>query len=243
MQKFLFVILVLLLAETGITYAQDPGIPDTVNFGVCQSYIVAEGDSFDGKVRVPLRIFNDEPLENLLICLTWNGPIICDTGFFYGQRLDTNVFGIFDFDNEFKVIGVNAFVFEGEIIPDTGVFLYIVFQAFDTGVAKIDTRSCCFPECPITFADTFTGWRPPFEPKEFELVKSDTIPGDLNGSSRTDLVDIIILVNFTFKSIYQGFLRPAADVNSDCRIRLSDVIYLINFIFKAGERPKPGCAF
>jgi len=242
-KRFLFTIIVLLLAGTGTSSAQDPGIPDTVNFGECQSYIVADGDSLHGKVKVPLRIFNDEPLEYLLICLRWSGPIRGDTGFFYGQRLDTNVFAIFNFDNEYKVIGVNAFVFEGEILPDTGLFLYMIFQAFDTGVAKIDTRFCCVPECPITFADTFAGWRPPFEPKEFELVKSDTIPGDLNGSSRTDLVDVIILVNFTFRSIYQGFLKPAADVNSDCKIDLSDIIYLVNYIYKSGQKPKPGCSF
>ncbi len=245
MQKVLLVILVLLLAE--IVTAQDPGIPDTVNFGECQSYIVAEGDSFNGKVRVPLRIFNDENLASIQeICLRWTGPLVSDTYLFYGERADSiefSGFSFFDFNFE-HFINTWAFFRDGGAPSDIGIFLYMFFSAFDTGMFQIDTTHAAIPECPLWFVSLqLDAWRPLFEAKEFQLVRSDTIPGDLNGSSRTDLVDIIILVNFTFKSIYPGFLKPAADVNSDCKIDLADIIYLVNYIYKSGQKPKPGCAF
>lgn len=245
MRKILLVILVLLL--TGIGYAQDPGIPDTVNFGECQSYIVTDGDSLRGKVRVPLRIFNDENLASIQeICLRWAGPLVGDTYLFYGKRADSiefSGFSFYDFNFE-HFISIWAFFRDGGAPNDTGIFLYMFFSAFDTGMFQIDTTHAAIPECPLWFSTLQNeGFRPKFEAKEFQLVQSDTIPGDLNGSSRTDLVDIIILVNFTFKSIYPGFLKPAADVNSDCEINLGDIIYLVNYIFKEGEKPKPGCAF
>ncbi|EQB63020.1 MAG: hypothetical protein RBG1_1C00001G0599 [candidate division Zixibacteria bacterium RBG-1] len=243
MKKFLSIIIVLLL--TGIGYAQDPGIPDTVNFGTCQSYIVADGDSLYGKVKIPLRIFNDEALSGIqAISLKWGGPLLFDTSVFYGQRADSANLKYFGFDNNKKAVLIQAISF-GQMPPDTGLFLFMVFQAYDTGLVKIDTfRPGGCPECPIMFVSPqATDWVPLFESKEFQLIKSDTTPGDLNGNNLVNLVDVVILVDFLFKNQYQGFLLPAADVNSDCLIRLSDVVYLINHLFRDSEKPKPGCAF
>src|SRR5574341_107621 len=234
MKKILTLIVVLLLAKIGT--AQDPGIRDTVNFGECQSYIVAEGDSFTGKVRVPLRIFNDEDLSGLVICLKWSGPLSFDTLFFFGTKADSFDFLGYGFSNDERLLSISGFNNHPKVVPsDSGVFLFMLYQIYDTGAVKIDTKFTASPECPLWFVSPQSpeqGFRPQFEAGECQLVKSDTIPGDINGSNRTDLVDIIILVNFTFKSIYQGFLKPAADVNSDCVINLTDIIYLVIYIYK-----------
>lgn len=243
MKYFLTIIIVLLL--TGIGIAQDPGIPDTVNFGTCQSYIVSDGDSLYGKVKIPLRIFNDESLSGIGICLKWQGPLNFDSGFFYGGRKDSIDASNFPFDNDSNAIAITAINFGGAILPDTGVFFFMIFQAFDTGIARIDTRYAVAPECPFYFVTPQGDDVRPifFEAKQLNLVKSDTIPGDLNGDSLVNSGDVIILINFLFRNQYQGFLLPAVDVNSDCQIRLSDVIYLINYIFRDSEKPKPGCAW
>ena len=244
MKKFLSIIIVLLL--TGIGVAQDPGIPDTVNFGVCQSYIVGD-TTIEGKVKVPLRIFNDEALGSIqVISLIWSGPLRFDTLVFYGQRADSADVTDYVFDNTERRIVIVAVSFSFNGMPsDTGLFLYMVFETFDTGMVKIDTvtpEGCA--ECPIYFVDIQTnGWSPLFEAKEFRLIKSDTIPGDLSGNNIVNLVDVVILINYLFKSLDNGFLKPSADVNTDCEINLIDIFYLVNYIFKQGEKPKPGCAW
>src|SRR3990172_3670978 len=88
MKKYL--ILLLFIAQN--CFAQDPGIRDTVNFGTCQSYIVADGNSLYGKVKVPCRVFNDEAVASILICYEWNGPVKSDTLVFYGKRADSSDF-------------------------------------------------------------------------------------------------------------------------------------------------------
>src|SRR4030066_582611 len=131
MQKVLLVILVLLLGGMGTTYAQDPGIPDTVNFGECQSYVIAEGDSLYGKVKVPLRIFNDESLGIIGICLKWEGPLNFDSGFFYGRRVDSIDGSNFPFDNDSKTIAITAGNFSGGgIFRGTGGFFFFIFPVF-----------------------------------------------------------------------------------------------------------------
>src|SRR4030065_2113958 len=135
MQKVLLVILVLLLGGMGTTYAQDPGIPDTVNFGECQSYVIAEGDSLYWKVKVPLRIFNDESLGIIGICLKWEGPLNFDSGFFYGSRVDSIDASNFPFDNDSKTIAITAGEIRGggNFQEIGGVFflLFSIFYLFD----------------------------------------------------------------------------------------------------------------
>ncbi|EQB64293.1 MAG: hypothetical protein RBG1_1C00001G1872 [candidate division Zixibacteria bacterium RBG-1] len=240
MKKYLFILILLLLVA--IVYAQDPGIPDTVNFGNCQSYIVSEGDSLYGKVKVPLRIFNDEPLAGVEICLEWKGPLRSDTLVYYGKRGDSLDLRDYVFDDSSHFVGIFAISFV-QFPADTGMFLYMLFEAFDTGFVLIDTTNTP-SECNVSLI-TPDAWHivPHFEDKKFLLAKSDTIPGDLNGNNAVNFVDILILVEFLFRNQYQGFLLPAADVNSDCQIRLSDVVFLINYIFRDTEKPRPGCAF
>ncbi len=65
------------------------------------------------------------------------------------------------------------------------------------------------------------------------------ITGDVTGDGKVLLSDIIVLINFLFKSgpTPNPFCR--GDVNFDNTILLSDVVYLVNFIFKAGPKPVP----
>src|SRR4030065_35125 len=86
MQKVLLVILVLLLAGMGITYAQDPGIRDTVRFGDWGVYLPCPPCS--GIATVPIFAVHDESLETIKCYLKSSGPVeICTVQ--YSPELDS----------------------------------------------------------------------------------------------------------------------------------------------------------
>jgi len=72
----------------------------------------------------------------------------------------------------------------------------------------------------------------------FEFACSHRV-GDLTGDGKVLLSDVIILINFLFKSgpAPNPFCR--GDVNFSSSILLSDIVYLVNFIFKNGLQPVP----
>ena len=60
--------------------------------------------------------------------------------------------------------------------------------------------------------------------------------GDANADGNILLSDVIVVINFLFKS---GGLSPVCrgNVNGDGSVLLSDVVYLVNFLFKSGAAP------
>jgi len=60
---------------------------------------------------------------------------------------------------------------------------------------------------------------------------------DLNGDSRTDIVDVVYLVNILFKSWPIPGPTCLADVNGDSHFSLADVIYLAIHVFRFGPAP------
>lgn len=70
---------------------------------------------------------------------------------------------------------------------------------------------------------------------EFGVIRKK---GDLNNSSKVDIVDVIFLLNYLFKNGKKPGYPVQADVNCDSRVDVSDLIYLYNYLFKNG---KPLC--
>jgi hypothetical protein len=63
--------------------------------------------------------------------------------------------------------------------------------------------------------------------------------GDINHSTKVDAADLILLVNFIFKSGPAPEPYTIGDVNGFPPITSSDLIYLVNYVFKSGPPPPP----
>jgi hypothetical protein len=66
-------------------------------------------------------------------------------------------------------------------------------------------------------------------------------PGDVNGNGLANSEDIIIMVNFMFKSGEMPFGDYTADMNCDGIPNSSDIITLVNYVFKDGPVPCDAC--
>jgi len=243
MKKFLFIIIVLLL--TGIGYAQDPGIPDTVRFGEWGVYLPCPPCS--GVATVPIYVFNDELLRIMQFYLECAGPVkFKDVEFSADVDSyldDIQVKYISEPDSDF--MSFSARDFTESLPPGLRNIGFLVLTIHDTGAALVDTATPdAIPDPPIKFetADVNT-----FIPKiiittQFQLKVQSIKPGDANGDSDLNLSDIIYVVNYIFKNGPEPVNKQMADVNVDCVLNLGDLIYLVNYIFKGGLDPLPGCS-
>jgi len=88
----------------------------------------------------------------------------------------------------------------------------------------------------------------PFHPESIDLAFAifgiedqpcDCEPGNVNGDSKIDILDIIYTIDYKFK----GGPAPipydtcSADVDCNCKVDILDIIYLIDFKFKGGPAP------
>ena len=65
------------------------------------------------------------------------------------------------------------------------------------------------------------------------------IRGDANVDRRTDVSDVISILNWRFLGAAPLKCEDAADTNSDMTLDLSDGVYLLSFLFQNGQRPLP----
>lgn len=66
------------------------------------------------------------------------------------------------------------------------------------------------------------------------------INGDVNDDSKVDLVDVVYLINYIFKSGPEPpHLVIYGDINCDQEVGVADVVYLINYLLKSGPPPCP----
>jgi len=67
----------------------------------------------------------------------------------------------------------------------------------------------------------------------------DCEPGEVNGVTPVNILDIIYLIDFKFKSGPDPVPYPTCngDVTCDCIVNILDIIYLIDFKFNAGPSP------
>jgi hypothetical protein len=67
----------------------------------------------------------------------------------------------------------------------------------------------------------------------------DYFAGDFDGDSLITLKDVVILVNYLFKSGMQPFFYYyMGDMDCDGEVSLSDIVYLVNYLFKHGPKPE-----
>lgn len=61
--------------------------------------------------------------------------------------------------------------------------------------------------------------------------------GDANGDGKTNVVDVVYLVQYLFKGGDPPQPPEAGDVNCDGEVNIVDIVYLINYLFKHGPAP------
>ncbi len=67
----------------------------------------------------------------------------------------------------------------------------------------------------------------------------DCEPGEVDGISPINILDIVYLVNYKFKSGPQpaAYEICSGDATCDCTVNILDIVYLVNFKFKGGSAP------
>ncbi len=74
--------------------------------------------------------------------------------------------------------------------------------------------------------------------KELTLtIKRPYICGDASGDGEVNISDVILLVNYIFKSGPAPEPLEAADANCDSDINVADGVYVINYVFNSGPAP------
>lgn len=69
------------------------------------------------------------------------------------------------------------------------------------------------------------------------------LTGDVNLDGKINSADLIVLINYIFRSIDPNWSCPASgDVNCSGNVTSSDCTYLTNFIFKSGPEPCDVCS-
>ncbi|MCP4706018.1 MAG: hypothetical protein GY865_15575, partial [candidate division Zixibacteria bacterium] len=63
--------------------------------------------------------------------------------------------------------------------------------------------------------------------------------GDPNNDGFVDILDIVFLINYKYKSGLAPEKLMSADVNNDTMVDILDIVYLINYKYKDG--PEPNC--
>ncbi len=76
----------------------------------------------------------------------------------------------------------------------------------------------------------------PYNTSNAEFIVSQ-YRGDPNGDEEIDLLDIVYLVNFVFRSKAQPNPLWIGDLNCDGKVNLGDIVYLVNYYFKNGPGP------
>jgi hypothetical protein len=219
----------------------DPGEPDTVRFGDWSTYVT--GPPYQGTAVLPVTVFNDEAVSQINIPLTWEGPLMCDSGKFVGDRTQFFMNSNFTFNNDERWLVASATGGEPVepfyIPPGEGEFLYLYFSVLDTGFVSVDSTSM-FGFVYLYFLDTLAyEIYPQFTLTEFHILPS--LPGDVNGDGEVNAGDVIFLINYLFKGGLPPDFPEQGDINGDCLTGSGDVVYLINYLFRNGPAPVAGC--
>jgi hypothetical protein len=237
------IISVLSLIFSGLGYAQDPGIPDTIRFDPWGTYIPCPPCT--GHAIVPLVVYNDEYLLQMYIILQATGPVSWDSGeFVEGERVDFMTGKVISIYKD--LLWVMGTASQDSIPPGKGILSYLYLSVQDTGAASLDTAIISEgPQTQTIFTLTdFTEMCPEVVLKsERHLSAQDSPPGDANGSGEVNVVDVVFLINYLFRNGPEPAYPPCADPNVDCWVTVSDVVYLINYVLKSGATPHLGCAY
>jgi hypothetical protein len=67
------------------------------------------------------------------------------------------------------------------------------------------------------------------------------VPGDANNDGEANIGDIVVAINYVFRSGQAPSCFNKGDVNHNCIYDVGDAVYLVNYVFKGGPAPTCGC--
>lgn len=121
--------------------------------------------------------------------------------------------------------------------PGDGILATLTFTVFDTGRICLDT---CFwpPSMNLVFIDPQAyGYAPVFKQPNFVISYCEYSSGDPNYDGKTDIIDLVYLINYVLKHGPAPCVLKSGDVNCDDEVNIIDIIYLTNYLFKHGPAP------
>ena len=123
--------------------------------------------------------------------------------------------------------------------PGDGPIVTLTFTVVDTGCIYLDSLGGD-DGWGVVVADSITGeiFIPDFIPGSFYVRHWYYTPGDFNCDVKIDIVDVVSLVNYLFRSGEEPCFMKSADANCDQEVTIADVVYLTNYIFRNGPAPQ-----
>lgn len=226
------------------SYAQDPGVPDTVYFTTNHDGLFYPLPSGPGFGYIHINFFNDDSIAGISAPFIFSGPVTYDSVSFRDSRVDSLEYHPVNDSliSEGKILIGAIPVKEEYIPPGRGFLATLCFRiTADTGTVVVDTQFFP-PNNRLTFVTGEpVGYTPVFVKATIPITPYK--PGDVNHDMTVSVTDVIALINYLFKSGPEPYPFVAADVDASCDVKVADVIYLINYLYRSGPAPKPGCAW
>ncbi len=219
------------------SFAEDPGIPDTVRLGECHYDL--GGSPLEGSLVLSVLVYNDEYLAGVYIPLRWSGPMVCDSARFVGERPEHfSAFVGIDLSIDHVIDLYGGATSWDSIPPGEGPLAYLYFTLTDTGSVAVDSTYTSHPHGFLHLVDLMPQVIFP------QMVRFESFiirPGDTSGDGVVDAGDVVSLINYLFRGgdIPDPLCR--GDANGDAVVNPSDVVGLINYLFRAGPPPECSC--
>lgn len=254
------ILAIVILCMPSSLMAQDPGERDTLYFspGGMRS---ATGDTlyvwpgvFPQDVIMYINFWNDNPISAIKSPFTdtCNGPPCYadldpskNNGLeelpkcFEGSRVEDFEALVAKFGYYPPILPMAAVAITADPVPPgNGLFATLTFTVFDTGRICLDT--CYYPPAMwFSFVDTQAhGYVPVFKKRTFVVANCGYSSGDPNYDGITNIVDVVYLVNYIFRSGAPPCVEKSGDVSCDDEVTVVDIVYLIGYLFRGG--PPPG---
>ena len=159
---------------------------------------------------------------------------------FQGSRVehfDSKLINVESFPPIFRPGGVCGYA--DQLSPGDGLLATLVFTVSDTGRICLDTtfyppntvtQFMAFPFVPQTYA-------PVFEKTTFVVSACEYSQADPDHDGKTDLVDLVYLINYVLKHGPRPCVLKSGDINCDDSVNIVDIVYFVNYLFRDGPAP------
>ncbi len=192
---------------------------------------------FGSSVAVPIYIRNIIPLNKVVVPIRYSGDLLVrfDSVSTAGCRAEGFIELVNDIGSGF--LALELIRNSVDLSPGTGIVANVYFTILSgSASSKTDLFLDDIGSYERMFYGDFADYRPEAVPGSIQLP---FICGDADNSRETNILDIICVINYVYKSGPLPESLDAANVNNDSFINILDIIYLINFIYKDG--PDPYC--
>jgi len=124
-------------------------------------------------------------------------------------------------------------MFWGEVLPEYNQ-IYFCLDWIDEGDSYLGNGdSITLQEMTAGASEQYDVW---YVQTGLIIGECDCVPGEIDGVPSINILDIVYLINYKYKSGPEPVLYEicSGDVQLDCVINILDIVYLINFKYKSG---------